>query len=82
MTASDEEIEEAIEEGIQIYNSRTFVKIEDNNGNASGIVCQEVEDFHFDENKKLILNIKENSEHLIKGEMIILQQAKSRLWSI
>lgn len=71
MTASDEEIEEAIEEGIQIYNSRTFVKIEDNNGNASGIVCQEVEDFHFDENKKLILNIKENSEHLIKGEMII-----------
>lgn len=71
MTASDEEIEEAIEEGIQIYNSRTFVKIEDNDGNVSGIVCQEVEDFHFDENKKLILNIKENSEHLIKGEMII-----------
>lgn len=71
MTASDEEIEEAKEEGIQIYNSRTFVKIEEKDGNVSGIVCQEVEDFHFDENKKLVLNIKENSEHLIPGEMII-----------
>lgn len=71
MTASDEEIEEAIEEGIEIYNNRTFVKIDDNNGNVLGVVCQDVQDFHFDENRKLILDIKENSEHLISGEMII-----------
>lgn len=71
MTASAEEIEEAKEEGIQIYNNRNFVKIEENEGNISGIVCQEVEDFHFDENGKLILDIKENSDHLISGEMII-----------
>lgn len=71
MTASDEEIEEAKEEGIQIYNSRTFVKVEENEGKVVGLVCQEVENFHFDENRKLILNIKENSEHLIPGEMII-----------
>ncbi|MBV7276081.1 FAD-dependent oxidoreductase [Clostridium sp. PL3] len=71
MTASSEELEEAKDEGIQIYNSRNFVKIEECEGNVSGIVCQEVEDFYFDENRKLILNIKENSEHLISGEMII-----------
>lgn len=71
MTASDEEIEEAKEEGIQVYNSRTFVKIDEKDGNVTGILCKEVEDFHFDENKKLILNIKEGSEHLIPGEMII-----------
>lgn len=71
MTASNDEIKEAKEEGIQIYNGRTFVKIEENEGNITGLICKEVEDFHFDESRKLVLNIKENSEHLIAGEMII-----------
>ncbi|BCN31805.1 FAD-dependent oxidoreductase [Anaeromicropila herbilytica] len=71
MTASPEEIEEAREEGIQIYNNRTFVKVDENDGKVTGIVCREVEDFHFDENKKLVLNIKEDSEHTIPAEMII-----------
>ena len=71
MTASSEEVEEAKEEGIQIYNSRTFVKIEDNDGKVAGIVCREVKDFHFDDNKKLVLNVKEDSEHLIPAEMLI-----------
>lgn len=71
MTASSEEIEEAKEEGIRIYNSRTFVKIEDKDGKVAGIVCREVKDFHFDDNKKLILNVKEASEHLIPAEMLI-----------
>lgn len=71
MTASIEEIEEAKEEGIQIYNSKTFVRIEEEEGNTTGVVCQEVENFYFDENKKLVLKIKEDSEHLIPGEMII-----------
>lgn len=71
MTASSEEIEEAKEEGIEIYNSRTFLRVGEKDGNVIGILCQEVEDFHFDENKKLVLKIKEDSEHLIPGEMII-----------
>lgn len=71
MTASAEEIEEAKEEGIQIYNNRTFVKIEDKDGNVTGIVCKEVKNFYFDDNKKLVLNIKEDSEHMIPAEMII-----------
>ncbi len=71
MTASDEEVVEAREEGINIYNSRTFVKIEEKNGKAAGIACREVESFSFDEDKKLILNIKEGSDHVISGETII-----------
>lgn len=71
MTASTEEIEEAREEGIQIFNNRTFVRIEEKDQNVLGVVCNEVEDFHFDENKKLVLTIKEDSEHLIPGEMVI-----------
>ncbi len=71
MTASQEEIDEAKEEGIEIYNSRTFIKIEESEGKVSGLLCQEVEDFHFDENRKLVLNIKPDSEHLIQGEMVI-----------
>ncbi|WP_077611487.1 FAD-dependent oxidoreductase [Clostridium sp. Marseille-P2415] len=71
MTASDEEIAEAKEEGIEIYNSRTFVKIEEKGGRAAGVVCREVESFSFDENKKLILNVKEGSDHIINGKTII-----------
>ncbi|OOM77208.1 FAD-dependent oxidoreductase [Clostridium sp. BL-8] len=71
MTASQEEIDEAKEEGIEIYNNRTFIRIEENEGKVSGLLCQEVEDFHFDENRKLVLNIKPDSEHLIQGEMVI-----------
>jgi len=79
MTASSEEVEEAKEEGIQIYNSRTFVKIEDNDGKVAGIVCREVKDFHFDDNKKLVLNVKEDSEHLIPAEMLIFATGLKRL---
>ncbi|MHC1684211.1 MAG: FAD-dependent oxidoreductase [Clostridiaceae bacterium] len=71
MTASDEEIEEAKEEGVKIYNSKTFVRIEEKQGNVNGVICREVTSFYFDENRKLVLNIKEDSEHLISGEMII-----------
>lgn len=71
MTASDEEIVEAKEEGINIYNSRTFVKIEEKDGKAAGIACREVESFSFDENKKLVLKVKEDSDHVISGDSII-----------
>lgn len=71
MTAGEEEITEAREEGIQIYNGRTFVRIIEKDGKAAGVLCREVESFTFDENRKLILTEKEDSDHVIPGEMVI-----------
>ena len=71
MTAGEEEIAEAREEGIRIYNGRTFVRIIEKDGKAAGVLCREVESFTFDENRKLILTVKEDSDHVISGEMII-----------
>nr|WP_314462016.1 FAD-dependent oxidoreductase [uncultured Clostridium sp.] len=71
MTAGEEEISEAREEGIQIYNGRTFIRIIEKDGKAAGVLCREVESFTFDENRKLILTVKEDSDHVISGEMVI-----------
>lgn len=70
MTASRDEIEEGIEEGIEIINSRTFLKIiSDEKG--TGVVCEEVEAFQFDENGKLQLQVKLDSIHTIYGDTVI-----------
>ncbi|WPC44528.1 FAD-dependent oxidoreductase [Clostridium sp. JS66] len=71
MTASDDEIEEGIEEGIKILNSRTFVSIESNENTAAGVKCQEVASFRFDENKRLQLQIAPDSEHIIPADTVI-----------
>ncbi|MEL7655041.1 MAG: FAD-dependent oxidoreductase, partial [Bacillota bacterium] len=71
MTASAEEIEEGTKEGISILNSRTFLAIEGNGNLASGVKCQEVASFSFDENKKLQLKIAPDSEHLVLADTII-----------
>ncbi len=71
MTASQEEIEEAEKDGIQIYNSRTFLEVVETNGKAAGVKCQEVEGFYFDESRRLKLEIKQNSEHVLKADTVI-----------
>lgn len=70
MTADPEEIAEAREEGIHIYNSRTFLEIATAGDGVQGVRCQEVNDFSI-ENGKLTLDLKEDSEHLIEGQMVI-----------
>ncbi|MCB2357228.1 FAD-dependent oxidoreductase [Clostridium estertheticum] len=71
MTASTDEIEEGIEEGITIFNSRTFMNIENDGTTASGVKCQEVSSFSFDENKRLQLKIAPDSEYVIPADTVI-----------
>ncbi|WHH57801.1 FAD-dependent oxidoreductase [Petroclostridium sp. X23] len=71
MTASIEEIEEGLEEGVRILNSKTFVSIEGTDGKVSGIKCQDVRSFAFDENKRLILDIAPDSDHIIGADTVI-----------
>lgn len=71
MTASKDEIEEGERDGIKIYNSRTFLEVVENNGKAAGVKCQEVEGFYFDEARKLKLEIKQNSDHVLEADTVI-----------
>ena len=71
MTASEEEILEGMEEGVKLLNGRTFLAIEGLENRAAGVSCQEVISFRFDENTRLQLEIKPDSEHVIPADTII-----------
>ena len=71
MTASEEEISEGLKEGIRLMNGRTFLSIEGSENKGTGVKCQEVSSFTFDENRKLQLEVKPDSEHVIKADTII-----------
>lgn len=76
MLASADEIQEGQEEGIKILNSKTFEKIVFENG-VGGVVCSEVESFHFDEDKRLVLNVVPDSQHIIEADTVIFAVGQS-----
>ena len=55
MTASLEELEEAIQEGVKIHNRVTFLSVEGED-HVTGVQVQEVAGFHFDENHRAVIN--------------------------
>ncbi|MBI4857478.1 MAG: FAD-dependent oxidoreductase [Acetobacterium woodii] len=71
MTASPDEIEEGLAEGIQIINDTSFYAIENNDNHATGANCRKVESFSFDENRKMQLKLVPDSEHVIPADTII-----------
>lgn len=71
MTASADEIEDGIKMGIKINNSHTFLAVETEGERAAGVRCQVVESFSFDENRRLQLKIKEDSEYVIEADTVI-----------
>ncbi len=70
MTADEEEIEQAIEEGVQVHPGQTFESI---NGQvcAESVTFCDVEDFHFDENRRAVITKVEGSEHTIPCDTVI-----------
>lgn len=72
MTASEEERTWAEEEGIQIYNSKTFHEIlDDGNGHCAGVRIQGIERFYFDENRKAHLDLAEGTEEVLAADTVI-----------
>ncbi|HJX03985.1 MAG TPA: FAD-dependent oxidoreductase, partial [Dehalococcoidia bacterium] len=71
MLASSEEIEEGIEEGITIRNSRNFLQILGDNGYVSGVQCQEVSSFEFEEDGNLRIDVVDGSEHVLAADTVI-----------
>lgn len=70
MTADDEEIEEALKEGICIHPSSSFTRIEGQDF-VTGMVLEEVSSFTFDENKRPIIKLVENSQYTIDVDTVI-----------
>jgi len=70
MTASEEEIVWAKEDGIVIHNSKTFNEIVSENGKVTGLSVTGVKNFYF-ENGKAIIEKEENSDEVIPADTII-----------
>jgi len=72
MPAHTWEVEAAEEEGIVLHTGRTFEQIlGDENGHVSGLECQLVESFSFDETGRLSVEKIPDSSHVIDCDTII-----------
>ena len=70
MTADDEEIEQAQEEGIFVHPAQTFERITGDEA-VTGVDFMDVKSFTFDENRRAIIEKVEGSEHHIDGDTVI-----------
>jgi hypothetical protein len=72
MPATRREVEQAEQEGIVIYPSRTFTKILSRAGRATGVECLNLRSMRFDKEGELHIDAVQGSEHTLKGDMVIL----------
>lgn len=70
MTADDEEIEQAQEEGIFVHPARTFERITGTD-RVTGVELMNVKSFMFDENRRAVIEKEEGSEHHIQADTVI-----------
>ena len=70
MTASEEEILEAQEEGIFVHPAQTFERITGEDC-VTGVDFMNVESFTFDENRRAIIKKEPGSEHHIDADTVI-----------
>ncbi|MDL2294930.1 FAD-dependent oxidoreductase [Ruminococcaceae bacterium OttesenSCG-928-D13] len=70
MTASPEEIEWAVEEGLVIHNAKTFLEITGSD-RATGVRIATVESFYFDEEGKSCIELVPDSETVLEADTVI-----------
>jgi len=72
MPASRREIREALEEGIQIHDARSFTRIlDDGHGRTAGVECQRVERFEFAAGGRLNVQVEADSTHVLAADVVI-----------
>lgn len=71
MPATEDEILQAEEEGIMVYPARSSTRILGDNGVVEGVELLEVESFTFDENKTAQIELRQNSEIVLKADTVI-----------
>ncbi len=70
MTADDEEIQQAQEEGIIVHPAQTFERITGKE-HVTGVDFMNVKSFAFDENRRAVIEKEEGSEHHIDADTVI-----------
>ena len=70
MTADEEEITQAQEEGIFVHPAQTFERITGED-HVTGVDFMNVKSFTFDENRRAIIEKEEGSEHHIDADTVI-----------
>ena len=70
MTADEEEISQAEEEGILVHPAQTFEQITGTE-HVTGVDFMNVQSFCFDENHRAVITKEENSEHHIEADTVI-----------
>ena len=70
MTSTPDEIEEGREEGIVLHAAHSFLRITGTD-KVEGVELQKVEKFYFDENRKAIIELEENSNHIVAVDNVI-----------
>ena len=70
MTADEEEITQAQEEGIFVHPAQTFERITGED-HVTGVDFMNVKSFTFDENRRAIIEEEEGSEHHIDADTVI-----------
>ena len=71
MPATEDEIDQAEEEGILVYPSKTATRIISKNGKVKRVEFLEVESFSFDENKNAQIEVRENSHFVLEADNVI-----------
>ena len=72
MPAHEWEINAALEEGIVIHNDRTFLRILGNgDSQVSGVECERVAHFEFDDQGRLSIEKEEGSRHALPADVVI-----------
>ncbi len=72
MPAHEWEIQEALDEGIELFPSRSFTGIADNGqGAVAGMKCVSVKSFSFDELGRLQLETEPDSDHVLDCDVVI-----------
>lgn len=70
MTASEDELAEAAEEGVELCNGVTFLSVTGENA-VTGVAIQEVADFHFDENRRAVIVPRDGSDRVLAADTVI-----------
>lgn len=70
MTSTPDEIEEGREEGIILHPASSFLRITGED-HVEGVELQEVEKFYFDENRKAVIELVEDSNEIIPVDNVI-----------
>ena len=82
MPAPSEDIQQAMEEGIKIFPSRSFTQILGRDGRVKGVECLKVKRMAFDEEGRLQLETLLDSEHIIEADTVFFatgQRLKGKL---